>query len=189
MDLIQARGVTAGETGWTEGRVETLKSLWLDGLSASEVACQLGGGLTRNAVIGKLHRLGVRRGDKVALTPGRSREPARETPPPRPPPRLEARGPAKPDGRRSMRCVALAPPAEAERQVEMGLEPLGLVATVLALGARDCRWPIGDPRASDFSFCGHPADGVYCQRHSALAYVSRTPAMLQAQRKGGGQQD
>ena len=189
MSTLQARGGTAGETGWTEGRVETLKSLWLDGLSASEVARQLGGGLTRNAVIGKLHRLGVRRGDGVALTPRRSRNTARETPPPRLMPRPEPRRPAKPDGRRSMRSVALNPPAEAERQVETGLEPPGLVATVLALGARDCRWPIGDPRASDFSFCGHPADGVYCRWHSALAYVPRTPAMLQAQRKGEGQRD
>ena len=73
MSTLQARGGTAGETGWTEGRVETLKSLWLDGLSASEVARRLGGGLTRNAVIGKLHRLGVRRGAGV---PSRPADPA-----------------------------------------------------------------------------------------------------------------
>ena len=45
--------------GWTEDRVEVLKKLWLDGFSASQIAKQLGGGLTRNAVIGKVHRLGL----------------------------------------------------------------------------------------------------------------------------------
>ena len=43
---------------WTEDRVETLKKLWADGLSASQIAKQLGG-VTRNAVIGKVHRLGL----------------------------------------------------------------------------------------------------------------------------------
>ena len=44
--------------GWTDERVETLKKLWLDGLSASQIAKSLGG-VTRNAVIGKVHRLGL----------------------------------------------------------------------------------------------------------------------------------
>ncbi|HEY9218643.1 MAG TPA: GcrA family cell cycle regulator, partial [Phenylobacterium sp.] len=44
--------------GWTEERVEILKKLWQDGLSASQIAKQLGG-VTRNAVIGKVHRLGL----------------------------------------------------------------------------------------------------------------------------------
>ena len=44
--------------GWTEERVELLKKLWSDGLSASQIAGRLGG-ITRNAVIGKVHRLGL----------------------------------------------------------------------------------------------------------------------------------
>src|ERR1700753_1247832 len=44
--------------GWTDERVDLLKKLWLDGLSASQIAKQLGG-VTRNAVIGKVHRLGL----------------------------------------------------------------------------------------------------------------------------------
>ena len=43
---------------WTDERVETLKKLWTDGLSASQIAAELGG-ITRNAVIGKVHRLGL----------------------------------------------------------------------------------------------------------------------------------
>src|ERR1044072_9711300 len=44
--------------GWTEERVEMLKKLWSDGLSPSQIAAELGG-ITRNAVIGKVHRLGL----------------------------------------------------------------------------------------------------------------------------------
>jgi len=43
---------------WTDERVEQLKKLWADGLSASQIAGELGG-ITRNAVIGKVHRLGL----------------------------------------------------------------------------------------------------------------------------------
>ena len=44
---------------WTEDRVELLGRLWGEGLSASQIAAALGGGVTRNAVIGKVHRLGL----------------------------------------------------------------------------------------------------------------------------------
>src|SRR5579875_4115970 len=47
------------QMSWTDDRVDVLKKLWLDGFSASQIAKQLGGGLTRNAVIGKVHRLGL----------------------------------------------------------------------------------------------------------------------------------
>ena len=45
--------------GWTDDRVGALKKLWLEGQSASQIAKQLGGGVTRNAVIGMVHRLGL----------------------------------------------------------------------------------------------------------------------------------
>ena len=44
---------------WTDERVELLRKLWQDGLSASQIAGELGNGITRNAVIGKVHRLGM----------------------------------------------------------------------------------------------------------------------------------
>src|SRR3954469_12551363 len=61
--------------GWTDERVETLKKLWLDGLSASQIAKQLGG-VTRNAVIGKVHRLGL----SGRATPSQPQRPAFKTP-------------------------------------------------------------------------------------------------------------
>ena len=58
---------------WTDERVETLKKLWTDGLSASQIAAELGG-ITRNAVIGKVHRLGLS---------GRAKSPSSAAPRPR----------------------------------------------------------------------------------------------------------
>ena len=54
---------------WTDERVETLKKLWGDGLSASQIAAELGG-ITRNAVIGKVHRLGPLGPRQVAILGG-----------------------------------------------------------------------------------------------------------------------
>src|SRR5207342_1846126 len=60
---------------WTDERVEMLKKLWADGLSASQIAAELGG-ITRNAVIGKVHRLGLS---------GRAKSPSSAAPRPRKP--------------------------------------------------------------------------------------------------------
>src|SRR5436309_13039421 len=64
-----------GRMNWTDERVEMLKKLWADGLSASQIAAELGG-ITRNAVIGKVHRLGLS---------GRAKSPSSAAPRPRKP--------------------------------------------------------------------------------------------------------
>src|ERR1700751_4052641 len=69
-----ATGEELGMT-WTDERVETLKKLWTEGLSASQIAAELGG-ITRNAVIGKVHRLGLS---------GRAKSPSSAAPRPRKP--------------------------------------------------------------------------------------------------------
>src|SRR5262245_51840909 len=61
------------EMSWTDERVEQLKRLWSEGLSASQIAAELGG-ITRNAVIGKVHRLGLS---------GRAKAPSSAAPRPR----------------------------------------------------------------------------------------------------------
>ena len=142
-------------TGWTPARVDTLKSLWLGGLSASVIAKALGG-VTRNAVIGKIHRLGL--GDRVAG--GMVREEAR----PRPP-RLAA-----------IRVARASPPRLAKPVLAIVEQPAapGLVSRLEHVGVRDCRWPIGDPESDDFSLCGQPAGhGPYCQRHDRAAHQPR----------------
>jgi GcrA cell cycle regulator len=141
------------EFGWSEDRVTTLKTLWLDGLSASQVAKELGG-VTRNAVIGKVHRLGLS-GRAQPSKPTRLQRPKREAAPKR-----TAAGRAPPASPR--------PPLPS--RVEAVAEGPGLVSSMTALGAHVCRWPIGDPKADDFSFCGRLASGPYCPTHKAQAF-------------------
>jgi len=141
--------------GWTDDRVETLKKLWLDGLSASQIAKHLGG-VTRNAVIGKVHRLGL--SGRAAPS-----QPTRQTfKAPRPP-----RPIAQPMARRAVEHAPAAPAPRATPYVE-----LPGTATVLTLGAHMCKWPIGDPAADGFTFCGRRAgdDGPYCIEHARIAY-------------------
>jgi len=139
--------------GWTDERVELLKKLWMDGLSASQIAKQLGG-VTRNAVIGKVHRLGL----SGRAAPSQPTRPTFKTPrAPRPAPSAAPR-----------RIEAHAAPAP--QPVFYPEEPGS--ATVLTLGAHMCKWPIGDPATDNFSFCGRrtDADGPYCTQHSRIAY-------------------
>ena len=149
-------GVEASQMGWTDERVELLKKLWLDGLSASQISKQLGG-VTRNAVIGKVHRLGL----SGRAAPSQPARPAFKAPrPPRPAP--------TPAPRRIEGAVA-APVQAAPQPVYYPEEPGS--ATVLTLGAHMCKWPIGDPATDGFTFCGRRAgDGPYCVEHARVAY-------------------
>jgi len=142
---------------WTEDRVEILSKLWAEGLSASQIAKQLGG-VTRNAVIGKVHRLGL----SGRAKPSRpvKRAPRATTP------RARTAKPAVP---RMPRRVAPAPtpiPLEAKQL------PDGKYATILTITEHMCKWPIGDPSTSDFRFCGRGTDKSepYCKAHAQLAY-------------------
>src|SRR5271166_5123559 len=111
--------------GWTDERVETLKKLWLDGLSASQIAKQLGG-VTRNAVIGKVHRLGL----SGRATPS---QPTRTTFKAPRPPRPMASLPHAP------RRIIERPVHAAAPKPEPYIEQPG-TATVLTLGAHMCKW-------------------------------------------------
>mgnify|MGYP002650391054 CR=1 FL=1 len=68
--------------GWTDDRVGALKKLWLEGQSASQIAKQLGGGVTRNAVIGKAHRLGLKARPSPVVTKEEARAAAVKAQPP-----------------------------------------------------------------------------------------------------------
>jgi GcrA cell cycle regulator len=148
---------------WTDERVETLKKLWGDGLSASQIAAELGG-ITRNAVIGKVHRLGLS---------GRAKSPTAAAPRQRKPRATHMMRVSRPAVRGN---TALAPAfeyeVEAEPEVVENVVPIGQRRTLLELNEGTCRWPIGDPGATDFFFCGGPAHtaGPYCAYHSRIAY-------------------
>jgi GcrA cell cycle regulator len=148
---------------WTDERVELLKKLWSDGLSASQIAAELGG-ITRNAVIGKVHRLGLS---------GRAKSTSSTAPRPR-----KARSPSMLRiGRPAIRGnTALAHAYEVETEAEPELLdniiPIGQRRTILELNDQTCHWPVGDPGSADFFFCGgNTLDGQpYCAHHSRVAY-------------------
>lgn len=145
--------------GWTDERVELLKKLWADGLSASQIAAELGG-ITRNAVIGKVHRLGLS---------GRAKSPSSAAPRPR---KQRSSGMLR-VSRPAMRGnTALAFEYEVEPEPELIEIPIEQRKTLLQLNERTCRWPIGDPGGSEFFFCGGEAASElpYCSYHSRVAY-------------------
>ncbi|RFB78606.1 GcrA family cell cycle regulator [Methylovirgula sp. 4M-Z18] len=155
---------------WTDERVEYLKKLWTDGLSASQIAGELGQGITRNAVIGKVHRLGLAGREKAAAAPTHAA----------PRPRVRPAAPRAPVHRSSTVSVgntALAVTADlvpviAPRPIEDIVIPMSERVTLMELRESMCRWPLGDPTTSEFRFCGSktPGVGAYCAHHSRIAY-------------------
>jgi len=144
---------------WTDERVDKLRELWGNGKSASEIADLLGG-VSRNAVIGKAHRLGL----SGRPSPIRKREdgaPAQATRG-----TAAAQAPAAPAAKPA---APAKPTVVADRDAGLGDDG---GATILNLTERMCRWPIGDPKKPGFRFCGRPAIAglPYCQDHATVAY-------------------
>ncbi len=187
--------------GWTEERIAALKSLWEEGLSASQIAARLGG-VTRNAVIGKVHRLGLSgrpsplRADqaRAEAKPAVSAAPAapRLVPQPtltvvrtaapveeRPPVQVQAVAPAPVQVAAAPTAVAVATPA--------AVVPSGKRVSLLNITDRMCKWPIGHPGEPDFHFCGDRSltGQPYCQTHASMAYQHAAPRR-DKQRNGAG---
>lgn len=146
---------------WTDDRVETLTKLWAEGLSASQIAKQLGG-VTRNAVIGKVHRLGLS-GRAKPSSPAKRPKTSKPSAP-----RTRVVKTAIP---RAPRPVA-APKPKPAPPVEAKPLPNGEYATILTLQDHMCKWPIGDPTDNEFRFCGRKIkeDEPYCEAHCSVAY-------------------
>ncbi|MEM9669004.1 MAG: GcrA family cell cycle regulator [Pseudomonadota bacterium] len=164
---------------WTEDRVDVLKKLWAEGHSASQIAKQLGG-VTRNAVIGKVHRLGL----SGRATPSRPvKRPPRLA---RPKPKFAAtattvKATETRENQPNDRTIAAA-----EKAALAALTPLplndGEAATVLTIRDSMCKWPIGDPADPNFAFCGRKADcGPYCKEHAKVAFQ---PAKKRERKRG-----
>ena len=155
---------------WTDERVTRLRQLWEDGQSASKIAAQLGG-VTRNAVIGKVHRLGLS---------GRVLKPVEDA--------IAAR--RKPVQEVEIETAIAEVEVEAPEPVailshrpapdfpvpSVKPEAVALVAsqrvTIMDLRESMCRWPIGDPTTPEFGFCGaRSITGLpYCTHHAQIAY-------------------
>jgi GcrA cell cycle regulator len=165
---------------WTDERIALLKKMWKEGKSAADIAKMLGKGVTRNAVIGKAHRMGL------SGRPSPIKKPVA--------PKKEA--PAKKESARetkkalpvaaSKKNPALEKEAEELKKIEKEIVPLGGGVALIDLTERMCKWPIGDPREPDFTFCGRGIrQGTpYCPDHAAMAYQSssrsRGPAAVAA---------
>jgi GcrA cell cycle regulator len=144
---------------WTAERVDQLRNYICAGLSCSQIAAEIG--VTRNAIIGKIHRLG--------LAPGRgSAAPARRRALPAPPGRITQR--------RALRAVRAQAMAFAAAAPEDAPVDSAQRCSLLDLAQGQCRWPISDPGKADFAFCGNEAiEGLsYCAGHARMAY--RFPA-------------
>jgi GcrA cell cycle regulator len=140
---------------WTPERIEELTQMWSAGHSASAIGKQLG--VSKNAVVGKAHRL------KLPARPSPIRKGA-GTPAPR---RRQTVLPPLPK---------LQPTREAMIAPEPEQRPQPRAKLVSSPSGRDCQWPIGDPAQPGFHFCGDPAviGKPYCEKHCAVAYVTRS---------------
>lgn len=150
-----------GQT-WTTERIALLRTYVEAGLSCRQIANEIG--VTRNAVIGKVSRLGLSalKGISAPLAPSAPKE--RRTKP-RQPGRLSQRRQAN-----AHRGIPLFPVSTIA--VEDMVIDKSLHCDLLALAEGKCRWPIGDPSKSDFCFCGgaQTAGLSYCAPHARLAY-------------------
>jgi GcrA cell cycle regulator len=209
---------------WTQDRIDQVCSLWREGLSAREVAKRLGGGCSRNAVIGVIARAGLARktmrfdwteaaeatlkrlwdegagAGQIAQQLGCAGAnsvyaKAREL---RLPPRREERAIARRRAAAAVQASRAPAPAREARPTAprtpdgppILVEPATLQAvTLLELGARQCRFPMGEAAGADQLFCGAPGEGAYCVRHAAVAFNggAKSPAeALRAAKKLGG---
>lgn len=166
---------------WTDERVEQLTKLWADGFSASQIAAQMGG-VSRNAVIGKVHRLHL---------PGRAKSGGSRTPRAKRPATATTRTYASragtssaprspsPRGGGSGAATALNTAVDAVafqeidiRAVKDVVVPISKKLKLVELGENTCKWPLGDPMTTEFHFCGNDSSDAapYCTYHSKLAY-------------------
>lgn len=176
---------------WTDERVELLKKMWGEGQSASQIAKELGG-VTRNAVIGKVHRLGLsNRAGSGASAPkaeAKTKAAPKAEAKPKPTPRAEPVKPAEPAPEAKTALPArkqiipagqpLPPQPSAN---EISPEALAKVSEIekkarrislMELTERTCKWPVGDPATADFWFCGLPVQQgkPYCEAHVGVAF-------------------
>ncbi|MGJ5203607.1 GcrA family cell cycle regulator [Bradyrhizobium sp. HKCCYLR20261] len=158
--LVRARR----ESGWTSHRLSIVQELYNSGKTAAQIACLIGG-VTRNAVIGKIHRTVEKQPsfvDANRRTPPRTSNGARPALSTRPEPKLRLRPPAPLEKPRP-----IAPEPIIDQTI-----PSEQRKTLVELTNRCCKWPVGDPGTPGFFFCGaaKPDNGrPYCPAHELRA--------------------
>lgn len=166
---LQTRRDHNGQVDWDEQTVARLRKLWSAGKSGTEIAREFR--VTRNTIVGKAHRLGLTR-DRAVVKANYLRLSGRRPDAPKPPraPIVKrvapALGAASQHRLRTLREAAEARPL-------MVCEELSATTDIFGLKDGVCRFPIGDPKAASFGYCGREADGerVYCALHCDRAYT------------------
>lgn len=169
MSFDAAKPFHEGREGWTEARIAELKRLHFQGYSASQIAKHLGGA-TRNAVIGKINRLGLLRYKRINKSPLQIKN------------RIDGR--TTRTTRRN--AIKLKPKSIVAALPAMEASPNALNIALLDLMPGMCRWPVGDGETQ--LFCGHPQcdeNSSYCKDHHIKAHVpyTRKPKKVRAPRE------
>ena len=157
---------------WTDEKIAELKRLWLEGKSTGEIGKIIG--MSKNAVVGKAHRLGlesrpspIKRGDGVegveTAAPRAGKAGKGE--------KAEKAGKAAKTEKTDSEDKAGEASSATKKSCAKGAKSEGV--TLVDLNMRTCRWPIGDPKDPDFHFCGKEAElgKPYCEEHLAQAFV------------------
>lgn len=159
---------TPGAANWTPELEDQLRMHWAGGESAAKIAAAMGGGLTRNSIIGKANRMGLaRRKDPTAHRTRRARKPS-----------VGGRnmgvaaklGNARKSGIQSLDEALSHIKAKPIPSAALDAMPDTPLIPLLMLSDETCRWPIGDPLLAGFGFCGCPVEPgrVYCPTHRAI---------------------
>lgn len=161
--------------GWTTERIEDLRAYCGEGLSASQIAHKLGFA-TRNAVIGKIHRLGLIKGHQSP--PLRQRAPGSGIKPQNVCPQVIEKAHYTRKRRLRISLVETTAPtqplyiqsSEYDQGIPHQKHRPDCCRNLLQLGNHTCHWPVGDPQKPDFFFCGAWTNEIYCRHHAARAY-------------------
>lgn len=179
---------------WTDDRVEILKKLWIEGQSASQIAKELGG-VTRNAVIGKVHRLGLSnratsssssKSDTKSKTSVKSMSDTKRVSNKTSTSKVtSANSPSEPRSnvtslrRQIIPAGQPLPPQPSANEISpealarvSEIEKKAKKISLLELTERTCKWPVGDPATEEFWFCGLPSQAgkPYCEAHVGVAF-------------------
>lgn len=173
---------------WTDERVEVLKKMWGEGQSASVIAKELGG-VTRNAVIGKVHRLGL--SNRVTSTTAKpaakdkskvevkAKPAAPSAEPPKPVAAAETVRITPPAVRKIIPAGQPLPPQPSANEISpealakvSQIEKTAKRISLMELTEKTCKWPVGDPATDDFWFCGLgvKTGKPYCEAHVGVAF-------------------
>jgi GcrA cell cycle regulator len=147
---------------WTDETILCLRALWDEGHSTAEIGRRLG--ITKNAVVGKAHRLNLPgRPSPIRRSSGEARQPRR-------PSLRRANGPTLP----ALAAIgSVSKPTELLRPQQPQLRAVPVTPRVSASRSSSCCWPIGEPGTPSFRFCSDDAVNgkPYCGEHAAIAYV------------------